>query len=249
MLSMLLQGQRTASRTVATDAELLRSVAKRECEFASLVDRYGRLVWNTALRQARDCHVAEDVFQATFLALWQHAHRLHTRTSLGGWLHTVAFRLARKARQRIRLATLECHPAATCRLPLDKVSAADLFGLLEAELVQLPERFRAPLLLCCWEGLTRDEAAARLGCSVGSLKGRLERAETCFGLAYVCAALRFRRSWLPALLELRRPVRCKPPLHRVSQPPKSQLVWHHWLRISPIVLASPLCVGPQQLPS
>jgi RNA polymerase sigma factor (sigma-70 family) len=47
--------------------------------------------------------------------------------------------------------------------------------VLDEELARLPERERAPLILCYLEGLTRDEAAAKLGCPLGTLKSRLER--------------------------------------------------------------------------
>jgi hypothetical protein len=48
-------------------------------------------------------------------------------------------------------------------------------AVLDEELGRLPERYRAPLILCYLECLTRDEAARRLGLSPGGLHGRLER--------------------------------------------------------------------------
>src|SRR5262249_23571697 len=51
----------------------------------------------------------------------------------------------------------------------------DVRTVLDEELQRLPERFRAPLLLCYLEGKTRDEAARELGWSLGTLRGRLER--------------------------------------------------------------------------
>jgi hypothetical protein len=46
---------------------------------------------------------------------------------------------------------------------------------LDEELEHLPQRYRAPLILCYLGGKTRDEAARELGLSPGSLHGRLER--------------------------------------------------------------------------
>src|SRR5262249_52368334 len=56
-----------------------------------------------------------------------------------------------------------------------EVSWQDVRVALYEELARLPERFRAPLVLCYLEGKTRDEAARELGWSVGTLRGRLER--------------------------------------------------------------------------
>src|SRR5262249_22264680 len=46
---------------------------------------------------------------------------------------------------------------------------------LDDELNQLPERLRAPLVLCFLEALTRDEAARRLGWSLRTLERRLHQ--------------------------------------------------------------------------
>ena len=54
------------------------------------------------------------------------------------------------------------------------MTGRELLTVLDEELRRLPERYRAPLVLCYLEGLTRDDAAARLGCSQSTLKRRLE---------------------------------------------------------------------------
>ena len=158
------------------DEELLRRYAQARDEdaFAALLRRHGRVVWGAALRRTADPHIAEDVFQATFLALARRAGRLHGRTSLAGWLYTVGVRLAGRAARRPKPVPLD-HSADPRPGPLADLSARDLLATIDDELTRLPERLRLPVVLCCLDGLSRDEAAARLGCSFQVLKGRLER--------------------------------------------------------------------------
>src|SRR5204863_265314 len=65
--------------------------------------------------------------------------------------------------------------AAVLAWAVRRARKEELAALSDRELEKLPPRYREPLVLCCLEGLTRDEAAARLGVPAGTLKGRLER--------------------------------------------------------------------------
>ena len=65
----------------------------------------------------------------------------------------------------------------------------------DEELRRLPEGYRSALVLCYLEGHTRDEAAGRLGWSLGTLKRRLER-----GRALLRQRLERRGYTLPAVL-------------------------------------------------
>src|SRR5437763_403082 len=49
----------------------------------------------------------------------------------------------------------------------------DLSPLLQAELQRLPDKYRAPIVLCYLEGQTNEEAARHLAWPVGTLKVRL----------------------------------------------------------------------------
>ena len=65
------------------------------------------------------------------------------------------------------------HPTAE---PWHEVEDRDLRQVLDDELLHLPEKYRAPVVLCDLEGRTHQEAAVELGCPTGSMSRRLERA-------------------------------------------------------------------------
>jgi RNA polymerase sigma factor (sigma-70 family) len=121
---------------------------------------------------------AEDAFQATFLVLSAKARSLRPHESLAGWLHTVAYRVAQKA--RVAAARRRTHEGRAkerrAEDPLAEVTLREAHQILDRELAGLPDKLRAPLVLCYLEGLTRDEAAKQLSCPPGTLKSRLEQA-------------------------------------------------------------------------
>src|SRR5439155_22927929 len=61
------------------------------------------------------------------------------------------------------------------RDPLSALSARAVLSVLEQELSRLPDGDRMAIVCCCLEALTVEEAAAHLGCTVGALRGRLQR--------------------------------------------------------------------------
>jgi RNA polymerase sigma factor (sigma-70 family) len=162
------------------DGELLERFAARreEAAFAALVRRHGPLVLGVCRRVLHNRHDAEDAFQAAFLALARHAGAVGRRGSVGGWLHRVAYRAAVRARARALKREEHERRAAqrTTADPLAELTGRELLALLDEELQRLPDVYREPLVLCYLEGRTRDEAAREFGCSLGTMKRRLERA-------------------------------------------------------------------------
>lgn len=172
----------SAARTDSlTDRELIERFAARRDEdaFAALVRRHGPMVLRVCRRVLHEGHDAEDVFQGAFLVLSRKAASLRRRDSVGCFLHDVAYRLALKARTQLaRLRMHEKQVAVEKRAedPLAELSVREAQAILDQELSRLPEKYRAPLVVCCLEGKTRDEAARQLGWSAKLVKSRLEQA-------------------------------------------------------------------------
>lgn len=164
-----------------TDGQLLERFTARRGEaaegaFATLVERHGRMVYLACREILRDEHEAQDAFQATFLALARSGRSLWVRDSLGPWLHRVACRAAVRSRRasgrRLRAERLA---AETSGRSTPGAKDGEVVGALHEEIDRLPERFRAPVVLCDLEGRSYEEAARHLGCPVGTVKSRLAR--------------------------------------------------------------------------
>lgn len=162
-----------------TDRQLLVRFTESgdEAAFAVLVRRHASLVLQTCWQELRHNQDAEDAFQATFLVLARKAGVVEWQESVAGWLHAVACRVSaelrrKSARHQAREKPMDDIPEIPGPAP---TPVNDEVVILNQELQRLPERYRSPLLLCCLEGRSRDEAAEQLGWTLGMVKGCLER--------------------------------------------------------------------------
>jgi DNA-directed RNA polymerase specialized sigma24 family protein/Tol biopolymer transport system component len=151
-----------------SDGELLRRFAETrdQAAFELLVWRHAGMLLRICRRQLRDWHAAEDAVQATFLALAKKADSV--RENPAGWLYRVAVRIAGK---------IVVKPVVVREMPQGAAPLDDDTAILHEELNHLPEKYRVPVLLCFFEGLTHAEAAHRLGWPTGSVAGRIARAK------------------------------------------------------------------------
>jgi RNA polymerase sigma factor (sigma-70 family) len=168
-----------------TDRALIQRFAEGgdAMAFATLVCRHGPMVLQVCQHALGSEHDAEDAFQATFLVLARKASTLAWQESLAGWLHEVASRVAMKAktaecRRRTHESLAGCtrEPVADAPgSPPGTITTREAQALLNEELNRLPGRLRTPLVLCYLEGMTQDQAARQVGCSLSTLKRRLRR--------------------------------------------------------------------------
>jgi RNA polymerase sigma factor (sigma-70 family) len=162
-----------------TDGVLLESYlrVRDEAAFEALVRRHGPMVWGVCRRVLGHEADAEDAFQATFLVLALKAAAVVPRARVGNWLYGVAHNTARKAKaMNTKRRAKERQAAERTRPGLPEDERQELHDLLDDELSRLPEKYRAPIVLCELEGRTVKEAACQLGWPQGTVAGRLARA-------------------------------------------------------------------------
>jgi RNA polymerase sigma-70 factor (ECF subfamily) len=157
----------------SSDNDLLERCRRGDAEaFGAIYDRYGNVLYGTALRMLRQPAQAEDVVQEAFM-------KLHTKPpappvrNLGGWLHRVTTHAALdrlRRRQRRREQELPEQP-----LP-DQPRAVAPSTDIERAVAELPERGRQVFMLHDVEGFRHREIGDMLGISTGTSKSQLFRA-------------------------------------------------------------------------
>src|SRR5262245_427835 len=146
------------------------------------------MVYNVALQVTRDAHDAEDATQATFLTLAVHAKTAGKIRFIGPWLRKVSHRLAldiRRSKKR-RKAREERHANGngwhnggnghTTTVPVSHdLHLEELRHILREELDKLPSKYRMPLILYYFGGLSPDEMGRELQVNTSTLGVRLHR--------------------------------------------------------------------------
>jgi len=164
-----------------SDADLLERFRRHreEAAFTLLLQRHGPMVLAVCRRILGDAHEAEDAFQASFLVLIRSADKIRKKHSLGSWLHGVASRVAHKARMRSarqRTQEREALSRTICDDPSKTLVARELRAALDEEIARLPDKYRAPLVLCYLADKTHEQVAGELGWPKSSVTARLARA-------------------------------------------------------------------------
>jgi HlyD family secretion protein len=167
-----------------TDRQLLERFTQHRdpAAFEVIVLRHGPMVLRVCRNLLNDPNDALDAFQATFVILVRRSGSIQRLDSVGSWLYGVACRTS----ARVRVGAARCHAAegrAALRVveavepsEADDIDRDELGPIVQEEVRRLPEKYRAAVVLCYWEGLTQEQAAAQLGCPLGTVRSRLARA-------------------------------------------------------------------------
>jgi RNA polymerase sigma-70 factor (ECF subfamily) len=162
-------------QAMSSDKDLIQKFRAGDREaFTELYRTHQAAVFRFAFYMTADRNRAAEVTQDVFVWLIHHAAEFDPdRGDLAAFLGGVARKLLlRERRDERRWLPLEmARPGAESPEPEAALDAASLRKAIAA----LPERYRAAVVLCDLEGRSYDEAAAALGCAVGTVRSRLHR--------------------------------------------------------------------------
>jgi RNA polymerase sigma-70 factor (ECF subfamily) len=147
--------------------------------FEALVNDYGRLVLNVALRILGDAEAARDVHQEVFLAIWRRWEKYDGRVNWSAYLYRTAVRkaieCAKRARRDVTIPQGGDIPDDKA-MPDASLRAAELREKLLACLRRMPHRQAEVFVLSRMEGLAHQEIAEALGSSSATVRVHLHRA-------------------------------------------------------------------------
>ncbi|KAM3090613.1 sigma-70 family RNA polymerase sigma factor [Phormidesmis sp. 146-35] len=169
----------------STDLALFLAIQAQQVKALDfLYDRYGKLVYSTAVQILNNVEEAEEVTQETFLRLWQCSEIYQpTRGSLSGFLIMLARSRSLdrvRSRKSIQQKLQRIQTFSECVLdynpPLEFVTVQERSNLVHEALKQLSPADRELLEAAYYQGLSQSEIAKRDGIPLGTVKSRARQA-------------------------------------------------------------------------
>jgi RNA polymerase sigma-70 factor (ECF subfamily) len=167
-----------------SDEDLMEAVAKGDAAaFSELIHRHLKRVVGVASRMLGSRNDGEEVAQEAFIRVWSYAPKWRPVDNGRGapfrtWLYRIVLNLViDRKRQRV-MAPLDdvFEPADESDDGFDKLYHEELSKVVASAVSRLPERQRAVLLLCFFEGRTNVEAGRLLSLTVSAVESLLVRA-------------------------------------------------------------------------
>lgn len=179
------------------DRQLIaRLRAGDEMAVQELAERYSPRIFQLAMRHMKNREDAEEVTQDVLMKVYRKVDAFRGDSALSSWIYRITFntamsrlrngkaaRAAEQERERVEAASASIdEPIASVRQPADWSHMPDeellrlqLRQAAAIAIAELPEIYRAPVLLRDIQGLSTEEASSRLHLKDQTLKSRLHR--------------------------------------------------------------------------
>lgn len=163
---------------ISDEALIVRIAAGDRRAFAVFAKRHGDFLYASAVRMMRDGFEAQDAVQETLLRVWSKAGswRPDGGASVRTWMYRIAHNICVDLLRRRRPQTVLPETLESGQDTGQSVQDRERHMIVDRALKQLPERQRAVLVLCHYQGLTNAEAAEVVGTSVKGVESLLIRA-------------------------------------------------------------------------
>ena len=163
--------------------------------FEELYNRYKKPIFNYICRLLGDRAVAEELTQETFIRVYTNLAQYRPTGKVSSWIYMIAANLAKnelRSREYRKTVSLDSAIAEDEKLrlgdllqdtsvgPADVAENKEVRAQIQKVIHKLPLHHKEVLVLCDVQGLSYEEAAEILGCSVGTVASRLNRARTAF---------------------------------------------------------------------
>jgi RNA polymerase sigma-70 factor (ECF subfamily) len=177
----------------ATRVELTETAASIVREdrqaFDQLVERYHKQAYNIAYRMTGNHADAEDLTQEAFIRAFRFFAQYKRELPFDSWLYKIMSNvfvdmLRRRPKAQIRsldqpIATEDGEAlleiADTSDGPEDLLMSREMDSRIQAALNSIPEDFRLAVIYADIEGLSYEEIADAMSCSIGTVRSRLHR--------------------------------------------------------------------------
>ena len=163
---------------VSADAQLMERFRQGDREaFAELYRVHHAAVFRFAFYLTNDRDAAGEITQETFIWLIHHPGRFDaSRGELAAFLAGVCRKMARRRERSVRRwLSFDNAPQHDGRDSGCSAERAIDANALKRAITMLPMRYREAVVLCDLEDKSYEEAAAQVGCKVGTIRSRLHR--------------------------------------------------------------------------
>lgn len=174
-----------------------RAKAGDRLAFDELYSKYKRPILNFVFRLIGNRDTAEEITQEVFIKVYMNIITFDPKKGkVSSWIYTIAANLAknelrdRKYGRQISLDEAIFDEEAKVELkdllksdvkgPDELLQKEELRDKIQRTIESIPFKYRHVLILCDIQGLSYEEAARALNCSIGTVASRLSRARAIF---------------------------------------------------------------------
>jgi RNA polymerase sigma-70 factor (ECF subfamily) len=173
------------------DTELLQATARGDHEaFRALVERHRERVRHICLGFVKDPAEAEDLAQDVFFQIYKNAGRFRGASAVSTWIYRIAVnhalnRLRKRGAQKwLQFFSEDDRPSSHLEnvpsrgeSPEELAEKRERIELLQKALGRLPESQRVAFTLHKVRGISYEEVARVMDCSVSAVESRIHRAK------------------------------------------------------------------------